>query len=244
MTDATAAAPVPAPSTASVWEDFIDIFHQPSAVFERRREGQFWLALVILAVLTGILAFALHNGLAPVMDAVMAKQQAAALAKNPNLTADQLSMMSGVAEKMSKFGAIIFVPIVAVIGAALIWIIGKFVDTKVTFAAAMMIAVYSGIPRVIQTIVTAVQGLLMAPESITSANSVSIGPARFLPDSANAGLGAVLANLDVFTIWIFVLMAIGIAVVARVPMKRAAITAFLVWLVTLLPSIYQAISQG
>jgi hypothetical protein len=242
MTDATAAAP--APSKASVWEDFIDIFYQPSAVFERRREGQFGLALLILAIVTGILAFALHNGLAPVMDAVMAKQQAAALAKNPNLSADQLAMMSGFAEKMSKFGAIIFVPIVAVIGAALIWLIGKLVDTKVTFAAAMMIAVYSGIPRVIQTIVTALQGLLMPPEAITSANSVSIGPARFIPDTANAGLAAVLNNLDVFTIWIFVLMAIGIAVVARVPMKRAAITAFLVWLVTLLPSIYQGISQS
>ena len=242
MTDATAAAPTP--SKASVWEDFIDILYQPSAVFERRREGQFGLALVILAVVTGILAFALHNGLAPVMDAVMAKQQAAALAKNPSLSADQLAMMSSVAEKMSKFGAIIFVPIVAVIGAALIWLIGKFVDTKVTFAAAMMIAVYSGIPRILQTIVTALQGLFLSPESITSANSVSIGPARFLPDSTNAGLAAVLNNLDVFTIWAFVLMAIGIAVVARVPMKRAAITAFLVWLVTLLPSIYQGISQG
>lgn len=242
MTDAAASTPVP--SKASVWEDFIDIFHQPSAVFERRREGQFGLALLIVAVLTGILAFALHNGLAPVMDAVMAKQQAATLAKNPSLTAEQLSAMSGIMEKASKFGAIIFVPIIAVIGAALIWLIGKFVDTKMTFAAAMMIAVYSGIPRVLQTIVTALQGLLMSPESITSANSVSIGPARFLPDSANAGLAAVLNNLDVFTIWIFVLMAIGIAVVARVPMKRAAITAFLVWLVTLLPAIYQGISQG
>jgi hypothetical protein len=242
MTDAAASTPVP--SKASVWEDFIDIFHQPSAVFERRREGQFGLALLIVAVLTGILAFALHNGLAPVMDAVMAKQQAAALAKNPSLTPEQLSAMSGIMEKASKFGAIILVPIIAVIGAALIWLIGKFVDTKVTFAAAMMIAVYSGVPRILQTIITALQGLFLSPESITSANSVSIGPARFLPDSANAGLDAVLNNLDVFTIWIFVLMAIGIAVVARVPMKRAAITAFLVWLVTLLPAIYQGISQG
>jgi hypothetical protein len=153
-------------------------------------------------------------------------------------------MMSGFAEKRSKFGAMVLVPIVAAIGAALIWLIGKFVDTKVTFAAAMMISVYSGIPRVLQTIVTALQGLLLSPESITSQSSVSIGPARFLPDTANAGLAAVLNSLDVFTIWTFVLIAIGIAVVARVPLKRAAITSFLVWLVFLLPSIYQGISQG
>jgi hypothetical protein len=241
MTDAVT---TPGPSSASVWEDFVDIFTNPSAVFERRREGQFGMALLILAVLTGILAFALHNGLAPVMDAVIAKQQAAALAKNPALTADQLSSMTGVMEKMSKFGAIIFVPIAAVIGAALIWIIGKFLDARMAFAAAMMISVYSGVPRIIQTVVTALQGLFMAQESITSANSVSIGPARFLPDSGNAVLGAVLGSLDVFSIWIYVLIAIGIAVVARVPMKRAAIASGLVWLISLLPALYTAISSG
>ena len=241
MTDA---APAPAPSSASVWEDFVDIFTSPSAVFERRRDGQFGMALLILAVLTGILAFALHNGLAPVMDAVVAKQQAAAMAKNPALTADQLSAMSGIMEKMSKFGAIIFVPIAAVIGAALIWVIGKFLDAKMAFAAAMMISTYSGVPRIIQTVVTALQGLFLSPESITSANSVSIGPARFLPDSGNAVLGAVLGGLDLFTIWTYVLMAIGIAIVARVPMKRAAITVGIIWLVSLLPGLYSAISTG
>jgi len=241
MTDATAA---PTPAKTSVWEDFVDIFTNPSAVFERRRDGQFGMALLILAVLTGILAFALHNGLAPIMDAVIAKQQAAALAKNPGLSADQLSSMTGLMEKMSKFGAIIFVPIAAVIGAALIWIIGKFVDTKMAFAAAMMISVYSGVPRIIQTVVNALQGLFLSPESITSPNSVSIGPARFLPDSANPALAAVLGGLDLFGIWTYVLMAIGIAVVARVPMKRAAITAGLVWIISLLPALYQGISAG
>ena len=243
MTDA-AAEPAPASSSPSVGEDFVDIFTNPSAVFDRRRDGQFGMALAILAVLTGILAFALHNGLAPVMDAVIAKQQAAALAKNPALTADQLSSMTGMMEKMSKFGAIIFVPIAAAISAALIWVIGKFVDTKMAFAAAMMISVYSGVPRIIQTIVTALQGLYMAPESITSQNSVSIGPARFLGDPANPVLSALFGGLDVFTIWTYVLVAIGIAVVARVPMKRAAVTAGLVWLLSLLPSLYSAFSTS
>jgi Yip1 domain. len=241
MTDAVT---TPAPSSASVWEDFVDIFTNPSAVFERRREGQFGMALLIVAVLTGVLAFALHNGLAPVMDAVIAKQQAAIMAKNPAITQDQLASMSSMMEKTSQFGAIIFVPIFTAIAAALIWLIGKFVDTKMAFAPAMMIATYSGVPRILQTAITALQGLFLAPESITGPGSVSIGPARFLPATASTGLEAVLTNLDVFVIWTFVLMAIGIAVVARVPMKRAAITAGLVWLVTLLPSLYQAISAG
>ena len=38
MTDATAS---PSPSSAGLWEDFIDILYQPSACFDRRREGKF-----------------------------------------------------------------------------------------------------------------------------------------------------------------------------------------------------------
>lgn len=241
MTDA--AAP-PTPAKSSVFEDFVDIFFQPSAVFERRRDGQFGLALVILAVVTGVLAFVLHNGLAPIMDAVIAKQQAAMMAKNPQLTQEQLSGMTGFMEMSSKFGAIVFVPIAALFGGVLIWLIGKFLDAKMAFAAAMVVSVYSGVPRVVQTIVTALQGLLLPPESITSANSVSIGPARFLPDSASPILTTVLGGLDVFTIWSVILSAIGIAVIARVPIKRAAIVAGLVWLASLLPALYGAISQS
>ncbi|MEO8575784.1 MAG: YIP1 family protein [Gemmatimonadales bacterium] len=241
MTDAVIP---PVPAKSSVFEDFVDIFFQPSVVFERRRDGQFGLALVILAVVTGILAFVLHNGLAPVMDAVIAKQQAAMMAKNPALTQEQLSGMTGFMEMSSKFGAIVFVPIFAFIGGVLFWLIGKFLDAKMAFAAAMVVSVYSGVPRVVQTVVTALQGLLLSPESITSPNSVGIGPARFLPDSASPILATILAGLDVFTIWSVVLSAIGIAVIARVPMKKAAIVAGIVWLVSLLPALYGAIQQG
>ena len=73
MTDAAAN---PTPSSPGLWEDFIDIFYQPSQVFERRREGKFGLALLVLVVISGILFFALRNGIAPIMDAEMAKAAA------------------------------------------------------------------------------------------------------------------------------------------------------------------------
>ena len=241
MTDATAA---PLPAKASVWEDFVDILHQPSIVFDRRRAGQFGMALLILAVITGILAFVLHNGLAPMMDAMMAKQQAAMMAKNPNLTSDQLQTMAGFAEKMSKFGAIIGVPIAAFLGGILIWIASKVVGAGIGFAPAMMVATYSGVPRVIQLVVSALQGLLLPPESITNPLSVSIGPGRFLPDSADPMLMGLMGGFDAFVIWGVVLTAIGISVVARVPLKKGAIAAVIVWVIGLLPGLYQAFQQS
>lgn len=242
MTDATAA---PAPAKTSLWEDFIDILYQPSAVFERRRDGKFGMALLALVVLMGVLSVALHNGLAPMMDAEMAKAAAAMAAKNPQITAEQIAAQQGFMEKFAMFGAVIAVPIGVVIMAAILWLAAKVIDAKVAFAASMMIVTYSFFPRVIEVLLNAVQGLLLPPESITSRYSVQIGPARFL-DSADANpvLQTVLGSLDLFTIWSTVLLAIGVAVVARVPRARAAVAAVAVWVVTLLLPLYQALSQS
>lgn len=240
MTDATAS---PSPSSAGLWEDFVDILYQPSAVFDRRREGKFGMALLVIVVVTTVLFFALRNGLAPVMDAEMAKQAAAMAAKNPQITPEQIAASQGMMEKFAVVGYVVFVPVGIVIIAALLWLAGKVVDAKVAFAAAMMIATYSWFPRIIEMILNAVQGLLLSPESITSRYSVQLGPARFF-DSASTSpvLLTFLGGIDLFTIWTTALMAIGLSVVARVPRSRGAIAAVAIWFVMMLIPLYQALS--
>ena len=239
MTDSTAA---PAdPGKASLWEDFIDIFHQPSAVFDRRREGQFGLALLVLIALSAILFFALQNGIGPIVDAEMAKQAASLAAKNPSMTTEQIAQSTSMMEKFAVFGIVIFIPIGIVITAVLLWLIGRLIEAKTAFAAAMMIATYAQFPRIGETVINAVQGLLLAPESITSRYSVSIGPGRFLDSETNPILLTLVGGLDLFTIWVTVLLAIGLSVVARVPLKKAAVAAAAIWLLTLLPALYGAL---
>ena len=241
MTDA---APSPTSDKAGIWEDFVDIFMQPSQVFERRRDGKFGMALLVLVVLSGVVFFALRNGIAPIMDAEMAKAAAAMAAKNPNITADQIAAQQGMMEKFAVIGYVLFMPIGIVITAILVWLASKGISAAVAFAAAMMIATYSQFPRIVEMLINAVQGLMLAPESITSRYSVQIGPARFLAADANPVLLTILGGLDLFTIWVTVLIAIGISVVARVPRSRAAIAAGIVWFLGLLIPLYQALSQS
>ena len=241
MTEATAS---PTPAKSGIWEDFIDIFYQPSQVFDRRRDGKFGLALLALVILSGVLFLALKNGLAPIMDAEMAKAAAAMAAKNPQITADQIAAQQAMMEKFAVIGYVLFMPIGIVIAAVLVWLISKFVGASLAFAASMMIATYSQFPRVAEMIVNAIQGLVLAPESITSRYSVQIGPARFFDPHANPVLMTVLGGLDLFTIWVTVLIAIGIKVVARVEMSKAALAAVIVWFVGLLIPLYQALSQS
>ena len=241
MTEATAS---PTPAKSGLWEDFIDIFYQPSQVFDRRRDGKFGLALLALVVVSGVLFLALKNGLAPIMDAEMAKAAAAMAAKNPQITADQIAAQQAMMEKFAVIGYVLFMPIGIVIAAILVWLVSKIVSASVALAAAMMIATYSQFPRVAEMIVNAIQGLMLAPESITSRYSVQIGPARFVDPHANPVLLTVLGGLDLFTIWVTVLIAIGIKVVARVEMSKAAVAAAIVWFVGLLIPLYQALSQS
>jgi hypothetical protein len=240
MTDAAAPPTVP---SAGIWEDFIDIFHQPSQVFDRRRHGQFGLALLFLVVMFAVLYIALNNGLAPITDAEVTKQAAAMAEKNPAMTAEQLSGARGAMEKFAMFGAIIFIPVGVFLGAVLLWLVAKFVDAKIAFAAAMMVITYSQMPRLIELVLNALQGLFLDPASITSRYSVQIGPARFLGNDSNAILQTVLGGLDLFTIWTCVLVAIGLSVVARVSIQKGAIASVIIWIVGLLPALYAAIGS-
>jgi hypothetical protein len=241
MTEATTSQP---PSSPGIWEDFVDIFVNPSAVFERRREGKFGIALLMLMIISAVVFFALRNGIAPIMDAEMAKQAAAMAAKYPNITPDQIAAQQGMMEKFAVIGYVLFMPIGIIITAVLLWLASKLISASVAFAAAMMIATYSQFPRIVEMILNALQGLLLSPESITGRYSVQIGPARFLGADANPFLQTLLGGLDLFTIWVVILLAIGLSVVAKIPRSRAMIAAIMVWVVGLLPSLYQALSQG
>lgn len=238
MTEGTSAA---VPPSAGLWEDFIDVLYQPSAVFDRRRDGQFGLALLVLVVIWAALYFALRNGLAPITDVEISRQAAAMAEKNPSMSAEDLSTAKNAMEKFALFGAIIFIPIGVLITGVLLWLFAKLFDAKVMFAAAMMIATYSLVPRLIELVLSALQGLFLPPEAITSRYSVTLGLGRFLSSDTNPALLTLLGGIDVFTIWTVVLMTIGLSVVARVPRARAAGAAVAVWFIGLLPGLYQAL---
>jgi hypothetical protein len=52
---------------------------------------------------------------------------------------------------------------------------------------------------------------------------------------------SLLTRFDLFTIWATVLLAIGLAVVAKIPKSRAAMAAALVWVIGGLPVLVGAL---
>jgi hypothetical protein len=163
------------------------------------------------------------------------------LAKNPQLSSDQLSMGQNVMGKFAMYGSGVFLCIGVLISGVVVWVVSRIVGAKESFAVAMMIATYSQFPHLIDIISNAVQGLFLSPSSITSHYSVSLSPARFLDPDTSPFLLAVLGAIDVFTLWSVVLVGLGLYVTARIGKDRAAIAAALVWLVGLVPAMITAL---
>jgi len=75
---------------------------------------------------------------------------------------------------------------------------------------------------------------------VNGTTRLTYSPARFFdPDTANAGLLAVLSRFDLFTLWVTVLLGIGVAIVARVPKARGFAAAAIAWAV---PTVIAAVA--
>ena len=252
MSDLSASAPgdgldaAPAPAKpASRWEDFIDIFYAPSSVYERRAHSGFGIPMLVVTVLVGVIALANMGVMQPIMDAEFTRATAAAMKKNPQLTADMMEKGRAIGETLAKIGAFIYMPIAMFLTGLALWVVGKFFDAKESLAAAIMVASYAYVPRILENVLNGVQGLLMDPAKLDGRYRLSLGLGRFFdPNTASPMLLALLGRVDLFTIWVTVLLAIGLSVTGRIPRSRAAMAAVLVWIVGAMPALLGAARQG
>ncbi|MEO8624144.1 MAG: hypothetical protein ABI625_23895, partial [bacterium] len=87
-------------------------------------------------------------------------------------------------------------------------------------------------------------GLLMDPASLTGQFKVSLGVGRFLdPDTTSPALLALAGRVDVFTIWVTILLVIGLSVTGKIPRGKAAVAGVIVWIVGALPTVLPALQR-
>jgi hypothetical protein len=101
------------------------------------------------------------------------------------------------------------------------------------------------VPRIVQILTNAAQALIMSPEKLNAANSVGFNLARFMnPDTASPVMVALGARVDLFTIWVTVLLAIGLHVVGKIPKQQAYIAAAITWVIGALPAVFGALRSA
>jgi len=236
MTDA------PTPESPSIWDDFIDIWTSPTALFARRADGKWGHAMIFFVVLGAILFFGTRGATAPIFEAEMARGMAAS---SQQLTPEQLEAGRSVARVMTPIMVVIGGPILLLLLALGVWLATKLMGGAISFAQGLTIACFAEFPRLVEAVSTAVQAMLMEESALTGRYSVSLGVGRFFdPDTAHAALLALVGRIDIFTLWITVLVTIGIKVVGKRSTDQAVMAGAIVWLLGALPTVVPALFQG
>ncbi|MGH7589884.1 MAG: YIP1 family protein [Gemmatimonadales bacterium] len=224
------------PEAPAAWEDLLEIFYAPSAVFERRKASpRFWLAFAVVSVLVGVILFAGKGLLQPAFDGEFTRGMAQAIKNNPQLTPEQVEKGRGFATTITTVIFVFGAPIAMLLLGPIIWLCGKIVGAVEDVTAAWMIAALAYVPRIIGAVALVGQPLVMPPEKVNGFASLALGPARFLdPESSSKLLLLIAGRLDIFTIWSTVIIAIGLKVLGKVPTAKAWMAAAVVWLVPML----------
>jgi hypothetical protein len=241
--DLDTSAQPPKQEKASLLDDFMDIFYAPSSVFARRQHASFWIPFIIVSLLFGLVTFSNRDLFEGIMDAEFSRAMAKRAASGgPQLTEDQMQAARRFTASIGTVGAFFIAPIGIFFVGLVTWLVGKFVDAKETLGAALVVATFAYVPRVVEGILARVQGLLIDTSSFNSRYSFSLGVGRFLdPDTTSPILLALVGRIDVFTIWVTVLLAIGLAVTGKISRGKAAIAGVIIWLIGGLPTIAQAL---
>jgi hypothetical protein len=238
----TEPALTPAVPSASLWEDFIDIFTSPSAVFRRRENSGFGVPLLVLTVLLAILILGTKSLVSPVIDAEMARQGAHLMKSHPEITAAQLQQQQAMGEKFGPIFVIIVIPISAMLTGLVLWVVGKIFESKQTASQAMMVATYAFFPKILASIVGAIIAFLSSPERLNGMTRLTVGLGTMLdPDKSSPVLLALLARADVFTIWETILLAIGLQITGKVSKTNSYLAAAIIWFIGALPALLGAL---
>jgi hypothetical protein len=231
---------------AGLWEDFIDIFYAPASVFARRAASGFGWPMLIVSVLVGVIFLADRGVIAPAIDADFTRSMVVAAKKNPQMTPANVEMARSFTEKFLPVIIFAGTPITIFFVGLMLWLAGKLVDAKQSLAASVMVASYAYVPKILGSIALGILALVSSPETLNGMSRLTLGVAHFLdPDTTSPVLLAVGTRIDVFTIWVTVLLAIGLSVTGKIPRSRAAVAGVIVYILGGLYPLLNAIkSQG
>lgn len=227
------------PPQASIFEDFVDILTSPREVFARRATSGYAMMMVIVALLLGALFLVNRATMQDMMDAEIARGMAQAMKDNPGVTQEQLEAGKKFAGYAATAGAFVGLPLAIWMIGLGIWLVAKMLGASLTYGASALIATYAYIPRVLESIVVGAQGVLLDTSGIQGRYQLTLGVARFLDPEMSPGLLGLIGRIDVFTLWVTVLIAIGMTVIAKLPREKVIAAGTLIWIYGALPSLYQ-----
>lgn len=234
----------PEASTAplSQGQRVVDTFIAPSKTFtDILRSSSWWLPWLIGAVVTLGLAFAIQQkiGWDKVYDNMLKQGSAAQVHRLEQMPPDQLAKAKQMGAGFTKIGfwaapvwSLLFVVVVA---GVLLGTINFGFGGRAKFGQMFAVTMYAGLTLSIKAILGIVSIYAgMDPDSFNLNNYVGTNIGYYLSADAPKALMALATSLDLFTIWMLVLLTIGCAIVGKISKGKAAGAVFGWWVLIVL----------
>jgi hypothetical protein len=234
---ATSLPPVSPLPALSQGERVLDTYIAPSKTFtDVRRSASWWLPFVIGVVVSYLLMIAVQTkvGWPQVVENAL-HASPAQTEKMEQSPPEQQQKVRNVMQMSYRIGFLAS-PVIALVFGAIVT--GLFMMTvnfvlgaEGKFGQYFAVWIYSGLALAVQSLLTVV--LLFAGgggENFRLDNPIGTNPGfYFAPGAIAPWLSALLSSLDLFTLWVLVLMSIGYSVVGRISRSAAATVVFGWW---------------
>lgn len=207
------------------------VFFSPGKAFaDVARRPRWWIPVILSAILGTIFlnAFTQRVGWESVLRP--------AIERSPNvqnMTVQQREQLIQNAANIYKYlgygGAAIatlfYVFIVAVI---LMFVFDTMMSANIGLKRMMAVVAYGFLPLMIQTVLSMVVLYLKDPDEFNLQNPLMFNVGAYLSPDAPAALRSLGSSIDLFSVWIIVLLAIGISAAGRKISVGKALTAIVV----------------
>ena len=164
---------------------------------------------------------------------------------------EQVEKITGFYEKfkwpLALGGSLIGQPVFWLIATLLFWVILKLCGSDLEFLQAWSVALHAALPQsllALLSIPVALTHSTIGYDEVKSGSFLKSNPAAFLPKGASPVVTSLLSNIDVFTIWTIILLAIGYGIVARTKRGTTWMAVSAVWLFWILVKAVPAAMQG
>ncbi len=213
------------PAQMSEMGTIAGIFFEPGRVFEDlRRKPRFIIASVIIAACVTAYVFTLYQKVGePGMRSFMAEQ----MDKSPqtqSLTAEQKKSAIDTQmtiQNVTRYVMPVFVFISLLIGGLLYWAAAKAFGGSGGFLHNMAVWIYGSLPPTVVATLASILILMLKPAdeiniAASQRTAIHANPSFFIDGSQQPVLATLLATLDVFFIWGWILAAIGLRITNKI----------------------------
>jgi hypothetical protein len=232
---ATIPASVAEPQAAiSPFGRIIGVLFSPKATFEDIARKPSWLLPVLISTILGIASTVVLNQRMDWRDYIT--QQIEKSPRAANMPAEQKQKQVDISAKVTVYivyvaGAIGSIGFAVIVGAVMMLAYNLLAGAGASFSQSLGIAAHSLVVGLVSTPIFLLVLLLRPKGSIDPENPVATNLAAFLPEESAKWLMTLCKSIDLFTIWILILIAIGFAAVNPKKLKgsKTYVVAFSVW---------------